>query len=409
MPTSDSIQALTGGGVQDAVQQGSQGLSGAAAMAQKLQQLDSMQTEQQQNEQKLQQMKWNSNKDMLNTYLNASDGVRKAMKKQIGSRLQKNGADPLILDSLDNEDMAKSYRSALDAYGKDPEAAAKGLAIMAHVGAFEQTIPSMGEVLKQRASLESARALKEAQLEVTKRGQDIGLEKAKLFGGVRLDAREADAVKGLVDDPQVKPIQQNIQQAKKDFDLIAESRAKGLTPLKATELVQSYVGLLKGMSARSVGAEREELAHAASDLEQKFQMVKQKWTQSKGMIKYQDEPFLHDIEDGVRGLHGTLKDSLQTQLNAKLRTSGLPSVNNAQQAAYNEMMKGAELGYKPPTKQLGASGFENAPQPAQTPAPAQLTPGQQTFMQKAQALKKPDGTAYSQDEIMSMMQKKGIR
>lgn len=318
-----------------------------------------------------------------NTAMEMSDPIFKISEKNMEKRLKQVNPDYQegTLAAMRSDDNLKAglaaYRKAVLSGEMPKDEAHMKLVTNAFgdPGKAEQLLNAFNEQRKMK----SAHDLKEATLEVTKRGQDKRLEGQKMLGGVRLDAREADAVKGLADDPQVKPMQQNIMQAKKDYDLIQESRAKGLTPLKASELVQSYVGLLKGMSARSTGSEREELTHAAADLEQKYQGIKQRWLQHKGMIKYQDEPFLHDIEEGVRGLHGTLKDALQVQLNSKLRNSGLPSVNNAQQAAYNEMMQGAELGFKPRFKKVGQAPdnaaqepVAQAPQQTQQQAPATL-------------------------------------
>ncbi len=207
----------------------------------------------------------------------------------------------------------------------------------------------MAEMYKNKQAQDAAAAVAGIRAQATEYSADKRLEGQKVLGGIRLDAREAAAVKELTTDTEVVPIQKSVQQAKKDYDLIQLARTDGLTPLKADELVQSYVGLLKGMSASSTGGERSELENAAKDAETRGASLLQK-VKAQGTVHYKDEPFLQEIESSVRGLHSTLKDNLQQRLNEKIRKSGLESVNNAQQAAYNEIMQGSDLGFKPKAK-----------------------------------------------------------
>jgi hypothetical protein len=374
---------------QQAAQQG--GADQVNSYVQAVQTQQAKQQQAQMLQQKLDDSKWQAAKGMLNTYINASDPVQKAMHRTLQQRFSSMGYDPMIIDSVKDENMQQHVRTAMDSFGEDPEAAAKGQMMLKSVSAFEEGVPSYAEMAKQRAEVASRKDLLKIQNQEKERIAEMNnqakLDVAHIYGGIRLDKNEAAAVNGLVDDSTIKPITSTIQQFKKDYDMIQDARTpdpktgktKGITPLKAEELVQSYVSGLKGMSARSVGQEREELAHKAQDIEQRLKGFQQKYGQFKGMIHYEDEPFLHEIEDDIRGLHGTLKDNLQQQLNSKLRVSGLPSVNNAQQAAYNQMMQGAELGYKPQYKNVVNPNQQQPPQqqqqqqtaPPQAAAPAQ--------------------------------------
>lgn len=181
-----------------------------------------------------------------------------------------------------------------------------------------------------------------AKIEATKLTREGMMNLAGLRIDQKNDALEAAAVQKLTNDPYIIKLTQNLGQAKKDQGLVYKFKKEGITGVGAHELVQSYVSLLKGMSGNSVGQERADLQNAAEDAEQKYGRLMQK-IQLKGFYKYQDLPFLSEIESSVRGLHGTMQADLRGRIESKTRDSKLPGVNKAQADAGNKMMDASNL------------------------------------------------------------------
>jgi len=191
---------------------------------------------------------------------------------------------------------------------------------------------------KNQTSMSNVKTKADAFKEYGK--QKYGIQADKI--ALQKDRNEANAFNGIMNDKSVVDDFSGVKQAKKDLDLIADAKEKGLTGLKAKELVQSYVSLLKGRSAGSVGAEREELEHAARDGEQWLATIAQKF-QPQGMYKYQDMPFLNEIESSVRSLHKTMSSNLKARAESKRRGSSIESINKVQDDAINQLMKSAEV------------------------------------------------------------------
>lgn len=400
MATNMSLQDIVGSPAEATSQPIAQGMKLAQAqqdMQKQKQEVEGMQEQ-------LQQAKWNSFSGMMNTYLKAPPAIRKAMKGQLTQRFGNIGADPAILDAASDDALAQSYRTALDAFSKDPNAAALGTQAMQSLDAFHNGATGLAASVKERANLQVQEELKRAtmeqtaelgraRLQVTREGQQSRERVGMASAGVRLDGAEQRALEALTNDKEIVPIQNNIQQAKKDYDLIQMARTEGLTPLKAEELVQSYVGLLKGMSNRSTGSERESLAHTATDMATKLATAKQRWGTLKGPVKYENEPFLKEIESSIVGLHGTLKNSMVTRLNEKTRKSSLPGINKVQEEAYRKMLDGADLEHKAESMYGAGAGQASGIDMSK------LTPDLRAKVEKARA------AGYSDEAIKSKLMK----
>jgi len=371
-----------------------------------LQHVQDLQTNKMKQEQLQQQVeagKFNSFMDMSNNAIGMSDAMWKVAKPAFEKRMQSINPNymPGTFDSFRTDDNLRQGHHAImmaklnGELPTDTKTLQAFNQVIGDPGQLDQIVPSFLEQKKLMAAQQMKEASLANQRYISEQANVTKKEVAQIYGGIRLDKNEAQAVKDVTTDPEVKPIQQTVQQLKKDYDLIQQSRTEGLTPLKAHELVQSYVSALKSMAQKSVGDEREQLQNSATDLETRGNAWLQKIS-PEGMVKYSDEPFLHDMEENIRGIHGTLKDSLQQRLNEKMRYSGLPSVNNAQQAAYNEMMQGAELGYKPGKKNVaGLMGNVGA-----TPsAPAQAAATQAAQPPNIATQLSATAKAYVQDLI----------
>lgn len=252
MPTSMSLKDLMAPGQELQAQAAGQTQAVTDAMT-TMSNLQIAQAKQQQMGEQLEQMKWNSAKGLLNNYIKASPAVRKSLKKQMGPRLMQLGADPLILDSLDDQDMAKAYTAAINAYGNDPQAAGTGMAILASVGAFEDNVPGMHQTIQERAQMQATEKLRMATLAAAKehRGftQDVATE--------RLDQRNMalhnQNVNKLMGDAQIN---KRVNQYNNLKNALANIEG-GIVPTTESfnELQQSVRSNL-GIKGTSVGEER---------------------------------------------------------------------------------------------------------------------------------------------------------
>lgn len=350
--------------------------------------------------------KWRSAKSMLNTFISAPKPIQARLKKQMQERFVRQGFDPAILDAAADQDTALLYRQAMNYESRNPIQAAQGLESMMNASAFHEGATSIVDMIANRSKQLAAADTAQVKAAAT-------VEAAQVRGGalhdVRLDKQEAMAVNALTNDAEIKNLKLNILQAKKDYDLIEEAKVKGLTKLKAEELVQSYVGLLKGMSARSTGAEREELTRAAMDVQTRSAGWLQKLT-PQGAYKYEDLPFLEEIGGSIKGLHGTLANGVKTRLNEKMRKSKLPSVNAVQQTAYDEIVKGTELGYAPADRSTGATAAPAAAAPSAAPKTAPTpAPNREAMLADIMKVANPKTQKpYTRSEAEDILKSKGI-
>lgn len=411
MPTNETLSQI----MQPAQQAVQQPLQQGLELAQKANDLDAAKQKQQQMDAQLQNMQWSSAKGMLNTYMNASDPVKRAMKKQVGGRLQQLGADPTILDALDDDETQQNVRTAMGAMSDDPEQASKGMAALKRVDLFADGAKNYADLINQRSQQQMSRDLKEASLAGAQTVAGINaqgrIKAAEATGGFKQDRLNFNTHKAALgdinNDKQLNSLQdsyQNIDNAVSNFN------ASGHNP-EEFALLQQALRKNAGISGPSgVGERAETYLHSVGMTAQQFW---QKMSADPQDIM-KSSPKLVDVALKVAQAE---RDNKQKQADAQIeRKSGgyqyfYDNPDNGKYAeAFNQTVNSRRKQFNLPIMESGAKAQPSgSAAPPPTAAPPPLSQNQQDFMGKAQALKKPDGSAYSQAEIMDMMQKKGIK
>lgn len=443
MATNESLNDILSPAIAATSQPGT-GVQGGLGAADKVtqimnqqQDLQMKQQKQQEMQQQLQTMKWNSTKGMLNTYMNASDAVRRPLKKQLGPRLMQNGADPLILNALDDEGTEANTRLAMDAMSNDPDQAAKGMAAVKSHDVFSDSTSSMADLVKERSQLQASQNLKEAQMA---NAQAV----AKINAQGKVDAA---GVSAGPDSPRIQRMNESVHQNAINSVTKNTGAEKALQSSANLQMalnnfensghaheefnqLQQAVRANTGISGSSTGVER---ANAyLNDLGMKGQGYAQFLTGGIQDVE-KSSPEMVDLVRKLAARDITQKQQFAAQQLKPAVTGHVAFYNKPGnegrksdfEATVNEKL--AQNGYSPDFKlgqpitfqHLGVPVSPNGQPAPQGAAPAAgggqgaantPTPGQQAFIAKAKQLINPQTKQpYSDQDIQGMMLKKGIK
>ena len=389
MPTNETTGSIvqTGVGAADAS-------GGVGQVLNTMNNLQAQQDKHQQLQQQLTEAQWNSTKGLLNTYMNASDPVRKALKKQLGPRLTQNGADPLILNALDDEDTEANTRLAMDSMNADPDQAAKGMAAVRSHDVFASSTATLADMIKQRSQQQIARAV----AEINKSGR-IGA--ATIFGGENSPRAMNTALSANNQyTKEVGPAEKAVYSANRATEILDKINEGSLKSTKtlAADLNSAVASLLAGGRPSTVFGQQ---ATHQDDLYERIQQTKQfltanpedtqapaKLNQLKldvaALRDYYDEQHQQQYTAWRQGVPDKLKDRLDQRFQTFRKAQGMdPGLGEPQQT--QPAPQGATS---------GAGGTQGLP--------PGLTPNQQSYVQKAVSM------GLKQQDALARMKQKGI-
>lgn len=387
-------------------------------MANAMQNLQQKQLQQQDMQERLQQMKWNSAKGMLNTYMNASPKVRKALKSQMGGRLKQMNADPGILDALDDQDTEMQLRTAMQAFGDDPNAAAQGMAALGNLSTFSEQLPNYADLAKQRVSLEQAKLLAQARegtkVQVAEIGAESRQKAAETAGEYKTKAAEITAGPGsarqeallqresgrIHNDSRIKKFSDQIDMMDNIRGIL--SNPKGITNQEFNDAQIEVSNAIAGARGAALGKlERTEY----DTLQQKIAKLAQSIT-GKPTDAVPPE-ILKRFQDLVNHTQGSFLTNRSNRAKALKRTSANPAVMQAQDEAIQSYLHdegGVPAATQPQQRPMAPAAPSAAP--AQAPGKA-AAPTAAPKMDKATALKTLVSKTKDPARIKSVMQQAG--
>ncbi len=348
--------------------------------------------------------KFNRLNSTMQTLARTNPAVAKKMVPGVADSFRRSGiaVDPGVLDLMASDEGYKQRMLALsqdaDALASDPAARQQYIQAHGDVGQFDKGLMTLESYSKQAKDL----AIANARNETMERSAQIRAD--GVVGAAQVRGATTQANTALRANQQyqntMKTVEQGLMQANRAVHLVQGIDAKELKINKTlradlTNVMASLVG--GGKPSTVYGQQHMEFDSAYQSVSDKlnylrgraddtlppeqFEQLKVDINALKGLYDLQHKDTYSSFREGVpeqfRGdldkRYGSLRKNLK--LNAELSAPG------------------------------AAAESHTPPPPGRTPAPDGLTDNQRTYLSKARGLKKADGSAYTEAEIMAKMPK----